>query len=230
MKKILVAGLCIIALNVHAQKATPKKPVTKKPAPPAVVKPLKNITDSVSYSIGLMVGSIYRQQGIQNLSTAMISKAINDVYANRKPLLTEQEANMCLMSIMNPGLTKNLSEGERFLAANRNNPGVKTNPSGLQYEVMVEGKGPRPAITDTVTVNYKGTLLDGTPFDGNDGISFALGGVISGWTEALQLMPVGSKYKLYVPHTLGYGMNDHGPIPGGSVLVFEVELLGIKGK
>src|SRR5687767_450890 len=152
MKKILVAGLCIIALNVHAQKATPKKPVTKKPAPPAVVKPLKNITDSVSYSIGLMVGSIYRQQGIQNLSTAMISKAINDVYANRKPLLTEQEANMCLMSIMNPGLTKNLSEGERFLAANKNKPGVKTNPSGLQYEVMVEGKGPRPAITDTVTV------------------------------------------------------------------------------
>jgi FKBP-type peptidyl-prolyl cis-trans isomerase len=94
----------------------------------------------------------------------------------------------------------------------------------------VEGKGPRPAITDTVTVKYAGTLLNGTPFDSNDNISFSLGGVIAGWTEALQLMPVGSKYKLYVPQELGYGMNDNGPIPGGSVLVFEVELLGIKGK
>ena len=230
MKKILVAGLCIIALNVHAQKTTPKKPVAKKPATPAAVKPLKNINDSVSYAIGMMVGNFYKQQGIQNLSSAMVSKAISDVYASKKPLLTEQEANMCLMSYMNPGLTKNLKEGKSFLAVNKNKPGVKTSPSGLQYEVIVEGKGPRPAITDTVTVNYKGTLLDGTPFDGNNGISFSLGGVIAGWTEALQLMPVGSKYKLYVPQQLGYGMNDNGPIPGGSVLVFEVELVSIKGK
>ncbi|MGZ5191327.1 MAG: FKBP-type peptidyl-prolyl cis-trans isomerase [Flavisolibacter sp.] len=230
MKKILVAGLCLIALHVQAQKTTPKKPVAKKPATPAVVKPLKNINDSVSYAIGMMVGNFYKQQGIQNLSSAMVSKAISDIYASKKPLLTEQEANMCLMSYMNPGLTKNLKEGESFLAANKKKTGVKTSPSGLQYEVIIEGKGPRPAITDSVTVNYKGTLLNGTPFDGNDGISFSLGGVIAGWTEALQLMPVGSKYKLYIPQQLAYGMNDNGPIPGGSVLVFEIELLGIKGK
>ena len=144
--------------------------------------------------------------------------------------MTETEANMCLMKFMNPALSNNIEEGEKFLAGNKNKAGVKTTSSGLQYEVIVEGKGPRPAITDSVTVNYKGTLLNGTPFDGNNGISFSLGGVIPGWTEALQLMPVGSKYKLYVPSELAYGMNDNGPIPGGSVLVFEVELVGIKGK
>jgi len=144
--------------------------------------------------------------------------------------MSENDANMALMCSMNPKLCNNVKEGEQFLEANKNKPGVKTSQSGLQYEVLVEGKGPRPSVEDSVTVNYKGTLINGTPFDGNNGITFTVGGVIPGWTEALQMMPVGSKYKLYVPHQLAYGMNDNGPIPGGSVLIFEVELVGIKGK
>lgn len=234
MKKCFAAGLCFIVLNVYAQKTPPKKTTTTKttntkPATGAI-KPLKNINDSVSYAIGLMVGNFYKQQGIKNLNSAMVSKAVSDIYGSKKPLMTENEANMCLMRYMNPSLTKNIQEGENFLASNKNKPGIKTSPSGLQYEVIVEGKGPRPAITDTVTVRYVGTLLNGTPFDQNDSISFTVGGVIQGWTEALQIMPMGSTYKLFIPYQLAYGMNDNGPIPGGSLLLFEVSLLGIKGK
>jgi FKBP-type peptidyl-prolyl cis-trans isomerase len=230
MKKYLVAVLCLIALNVHAQKTPPKKTPVKTVTATTAAKPLKNINDSISYAIGLMVANFYQQQGIKSLNVTCVSKAINDIYGQKKPLLTENEANMALMRYMNPALSNNIEQGEKFLATNKNKPGVKTSPSGLQYEVITEGKGPRPAITDTVTVNYVGTLLNGTPFDKNNGISFSLGGVIPGWTEALQLMPVGSKYKLYVPYQLAYGLNDNGPIPGGSVLVFEVELVAIKGK
>src|SRR5215207_9156320 len=139
MKKYLAVGLTLIALNAYAQK-TPPKTTTK---PPTVVqqKPLKNVNDSVSYAIGLMVANFYKQQGIKSLSSTMVSKAINDVYGNKKCLLTENEANMALMRYMNPSLTKNIQEGEKFLATNKNKPGVKTTSSGLQYVVMVEGKG-----------------------------------------------------------------------------------------
>jgi FKBP-type peptidyl-prolyl cis-trans isomerase len=161
-----------------------------------------------------------------------VAKAVNDVYANHKNLMTEQEANACLMSYMNPELSKTLDAGIAFLANNKKRAGVKTTASGLQYEVLKQGTGEQPAATDTVTVNYVGTLLNGTEFDNSykrgEPISFPLNGVIRGWTEALQLMNTGSKYKLYLPQELGYGMNGQGPIPGGSVLVFEVELLGIK--
>ena len=230
MNKILAAVLCLIVLNANAQKAPVKKTTTTKPAATTQVKPLKSNSDSISYAIGLMVGNFYKQQGIKNLNSTMVSKAISDVYGNKKLLMTENDANLALMCSMNPTLCNNVKEGEKFLAANKNKPGVKTSQSGLQYEVLVEGKGPRPSVEDSVTVNYKGTLINGTPFDGNNGITFTVGGVIPGWTEALQMMPVGSKYKLYVPHQLAYGMNDNGPIPGGSVLIFEVELVAIKGK
>ena len=148
--------------------------------------------------------------------------------------MTDEQAQTCVMRFLNPGVFKNVESGEKFLAQNKSKPGVKTTASGLQYEVITEGKGKKPTAADTVEVNYKGTLIDGTEFDNSykrgQSISFPLNGVIRGWTEALQLMPVGSKYKLYIPNQLGYGMNDTGPIPGGSVLVFEVELLNIKGK
>jgi FKBP-type peptidyl-prolyl cis-trans isomerase len=226
MKKILLALFCFIAVNVYAQKTVAKKPA----ATTSSQKILKNANDSISYAIGLMVANFYRQQGIKTLNPSLVSKAVSDIYSNKKSLLNESQANMCLMRYMNPALSDNLEAGEKFLATNKNKPGVKTSPSGLQYEIITEGKGPRPAISDTVTVNYVGTLLDGKVFDKNNGISFSVGGVIPGWTEALQLMPVGSKYKLYIPYQLAYGMNDNGPIPGGSMLVFEVDLVGIKGK
>jgi FKBP-type peptidyl-prolyl cis-trans isomerase FklB len=235
MKKIFFLGFCFTALNVHAQKTTkttaPKKtPGTTKKATPV----LKNLNDSVSYAIGLSVAKFYSQQGINQLNGALVSRAINDVFTKKPELLTEEQANLAVMRFLNPGLFKNIEEGEKFLAANKKRPGVKTTASGIQYEVITQGTGPKPEVTDTVEVHYAGTLINGAEFDNSykrgSTISFPLGGVIRGWTEALQLMPVGSKYKLYIPHALGYGMNDNGQIPGGSVLVFEVDLLGIKGK
>ena len=232
MKKYFVVGLALFSLSAQAQKTVPKKtaPVKTKPSAPA----LKNLNDSVSYAIGLSVANFYSQQGIKNLNASIVSRAINDVFAKSKLLLTEDQANLFVMRFLNPNLFQNIEAGEKFLAANKTKPGVKTTPSGLQYEVIKEGSGRKPLATDTVEVNYKGTLTNGTEFDNSykrgAPISFPLNRVIPGWTEALQLMPEGSKYRLYIPHQLAYGMNDQGQIPGGSVLIFEVELLEVKGK
>jgi FKBP-type peptidyl-prolyl cis-trans isomerase len=238
MKKFLLPVFILITVGASAQTTKPKT-VPKKTTPVATSKPatpvvLKNLTDSVSYAIGLSVAKFYSQQGIQNLNANLVSRAINDVLGKRSELLTEEQANTAVMRLLNPGLFKNVEEGERFLEKNKKNPNVKTTASGIQYEVITQGNGPRPTAEDTVEVNYAGTLLNGTEFDNSykrgSSISFPLGNVIKGWTEALQLMPVGSKYKLYIPHNLAYGMNDNGPIPGGSLLIFEVDLIAIKAK
>jgi len=124
--------------------------------------------------------------------------------------------------------------GEKFLAENKKRPEVKTTASGLQYEVIKEGNGIRPTEDDSVTCHYAGTLLNGTEFDNSykrgEPITFNLRGVIPGWTEGLQHMTIGSKYKLYIPYQLGYGIQGSGPIPGGAVLIFDVELLDVKKK
>lgn len=230
MKKLFVALCILCASSAMAQKST--KPVAKKPAGTASASALKTQTDSVSYAVGLNLANFYAQQGIKKLNPSMVAKAISDVMNNSKKLLTEEQANVAVMRFLNPNLFKNIEKGEKFLVENKKKTGVKTTASGLQYEVLKEGSGVKPTAADTVEVNYAGTLLDGTEFDNSykrgQPISFPLSGVIRGWTEALQLMPVGSKYKLYIPHALAYGMNDNGPIPGGSVLVFEVELLNVK--
>ncbi|GAC1425128.1 MAG: FKBP-type peptidyl-prolyl cis-trans isomerase [Flavisolibacter sp.] len=195
---------------------------------------LKTLNDSVSYAIGLSVAKFYHQQGIKNLNTTLVSKAIMDVFENKKTLLTETQANDAVMHYLNPNLSKTMEAGEKFLADNKKKPGVMTTASGLQYEVLVSGSGPKPGLTDTVIAHYKGTLLDGKEFDNSykrgEPLTIQVNRVIPGWTEALQLMPTGSKYKLYIPYKLAYGPNDNGPIPGGSMLTFEVELLSIKGK
>ena len=233
MKKIVVASLVLFSLSVQAQKkktAVRKSTTTKKATTSA--KPLKNLTDSASYALGMSVANFYKQQGFKNLNTALIAKAITDVQSDKQPLLAEDVANEAIMFFVNPSLRNTIEDGKKFLAANKAKPNVKTTPSGLQYEVLKQGNGQKPGITDTVEVNYVGTLLNGTEFDNSfkrgQPISFALNGVIKGWTEGLQLMPVGSKYKFYIPYELGYGMNGNGPIPGGATLVFEVELLKIK--
>jgi FKBP-type peptidyl-prolyl cis-trans isomerase len=127
-----------------------------------------------------------------------------------------------------------IAAGEKFLAENKKKPGVKTTASGLQYEVLVEGTGPKPNAEDQVVAHYAGTLIDGTKFDNSydrgQPITIGLNQVIRGWTEGLQLMPVGSKYRFFIPYQLGYGMQEAGAIPAGSALVFEVELLEIKKK
>ena len=236
MKNLFLCFGAVITLSASAQV---KKPTAAKPAakPATPVKVLKNLTDSASYAIGLSVVNFYKQQGITNLNTALISKAINDAMANRKSLLTDEEANACVMQLMNKkqesAAQATIAEGQKFLAANKNKPGVQTTASGLQYEVIRQGTGPKPDASDSVEVNYAGTLINGNEFDNSykrgQSITFLLSGVIKGWTEALQLMPEGSKYKLYIPHQLAYGTNDvgNGSIPGGSVLIFEVELLRV---
>jgi FKBP-type peptidyl-prolyl cis-trans isomerase len=168
----------------------------------------------------------------------LVSRGINDIFGNKKALLDEAACN----NVMNTYMSKMQSEkskpridsGNNFLAKNKNKPGVKVTASGLQYEVITEGTGIKPTAADSVTCHYRGTLLSGFEFDNSynrgEPITFALGGVIPGWTEGLQLMSVGSKYKFYIPYTLGYGAFDYGPIPGGSMLTFEVELLDVRKK
>lgn len=232
MKKYFAAGFILLSVGTQAQKTAPKKASPVKTTSFAPV--LKNLNDSVSYAVGMSVAKFYSQQGIKSLNSAMVTRAMNDVFGKKAELLTEEQANLAVMRFLNPNLFKTIESGEKFLASNKTKTGVKTTASGLQYEVIKEGSGPKPLATDTVEVNYAGTLINGTEFDNSykrgSSISFPLNGVIRGWTEALQLMPVGSKYRLFIPYQLAYGMNDQGPIPGGSVLIFEVELLGIKGK
>lgn len=236
MKKLFLAGLSLLSVTAFAQKGTPvKKPVAAKPAPKpaAPANPLKTKIDSVSYAIGVQVADFYKnQQNIPNLNTAAMSKAINDIYTNKKTALTVDQSMSMLMRFFNPALDKTIGEGEAFLAANKKRPGVKTTASGLQYEVLQEGTGAKPTAQDTVVAHYKGTLINGVEFDNsynrNTPLTIGVGQVVKGWIEGLQLMSVGGKYKLYIPYNLAYGMNDSGPIPGGSVLIFEMELLDVK--
>jgi FKBP-type peptidyl-prolyl cis-trans isomerase FklB len=234
MKKYFIAAFCLSIVGVvNAQKTTPK--TVSKPKPKATATSsapvLRSENDSLSYAIGLSVANFYRQQGIK-LNTTLVTKALNDITTGKKPLLTDEQANLVFMCHSNPQLCSYVKEGDRFLDANKKKPNVKVTPSGLQYEVLTQGTGIKPGPTDTVTVNYKGTLMNGNEFDNSykrgQPASFPLSNVIRGWTEGLQLMPVGSKYKFYIPYQLGYGLNEMQSIPAGSVLIFEVELLNVK--
>lgn len=242
-KSIVLAAAMIAAFSMNAQKAPVKKPVAKTGGTAVA---LKTQNDSLSYSIGMSLASFYKQQGITNINTAVLNRAINDINTG-KTLLTEEQMSNCVNNFMqqkqqermaesrkaNAGIIEaNHKAGEAFLAANKAKPGVVTTASGLQYEIIKEGTGPKPTATDKVKVHYHGTLLDGTVFDSSvdrgEPIEFPLGNVIQGWVEALQLMPVGSKWKLFIPANLAYGDAAAGPkITPGSTLVFEVELLGI---
>jgi FKBP-type peptidyl-prolyl cis-trans isomerase FklB len=236
MKYIILPVVLIASLSVNAQQKKPATPAKKPAAAPA--NPMKNLTDSASYVMGVSVGRFYQQQGVSSINATMLAKGINDVLQQKGLTLDDNQMNILMnryMSIIQESKVKPvIAAGEKFLAANKTKAGVKTTASGLQYEVITMGTGPKPTAADSVTVNYVGTLLDGSEFDNSykrgEPITFALGGVIRGWTEGLQLMPVGSKFKFYIPHQLGYGTHDQQQIPGGSVLVFEVELLGITGK
>jgi len=236
MKKIALSVLVIVLVNIaHAQTGNTKpaaKPATKVSGPVC-----KNLNDSVSYAIGMSVANFYKKSGVKELNATLVSKAINDILGGNQGVLDEQSASMVLNNYFNALSTEKskgvISAGEKFLAENKSKPGVKTTASGLQYQVLTEGTGAKPtSATDNVTVNYKGTFLDGTEFDNSytrgQPATFALNQVIPGWTEGLQLMSTGSKYKFWVPYNLGYGINGRQGIPGGSLLVFEVELLEVK--
>jgi len=244
MKKfVLLALACLPATVMLAQAPAKKKPVatTKKPATPASKSAapsaavLKNSADSFSYAIGLSIASFYKAQGINDINNNLVLKALADAKVD-KALLNESQVNNCIVAFMQKARTEkaspNKKAGEAFLAENKKKAGVVVLPSGLQYQVIKEGTGPKPTADDQVKVHYHGTLIDGTVFDSSvergQPITLGLKNVIPGWTEALQLMPVGSKWKLFIPSDLAYGDNPAGPaIKEGSTLIFEVELIEI---
>lgn len=198
---------------------------------------LKTEIDTVSYSLGVNIGQNLKGQGFGDINVAAMMKAMEDVMGDKKLAIDENDANMYIQNYFQAMMDKKASEGrkagEAFLAANAKKAGVTTTASGLQYEVIKMGEGPKPAATDKVTVHYHGTLTDGTVFDSSvergQPATFPLNGVIAGWTEALQLMPVGSKFRIFLPSDLAYGERGAGQMIGPhATLIFEVELLKIE--
>ena len=204
---------------------------------------LKSDQDKVSYMIGYQIGTNFKRDGLE-VDLSMLSNGLKEALAGEKSPLSAEESQK-LMATLQKNLQakaeakrkaegdKNAAEGKAFLAENAKKPGVKTLPSGLQYKVITEGKGESPKATDTVSTNYKGTLLNGTEFDSSykrgQPAKFPVNGVIKGWTEALQLMKPGAKWALVVPADLAYGDRGAGDAIGpNATLQFEVELLGVE--
>jgi FKBP-type peptidyl-prolyl cis-trans isomerase FklB len=240
MKKFLLSvPFLFLCFGIMAQSKKNAAPTQAASAQPS----LKSQEDSISYAIGLSVANFFRQQNVQHVNTSLVEKAINDIMKSSTTMLSEQQANAVIMACMNKAQAEknkenaaaaevNKKAGEAFLAENKTKSGVVTLPSGLQYQVLTEGSGPKPAATDKVKCHYQGTLLDGTIFDSSiqrgEPLQIEVGQVIPGWTEALQLMPVGSKWRLFVPSNLAYGDRQAGQlIKPGSTLIFDVELLDI---
>lgn len=231
IRTFALALVCVpLAQAASRAQETPATPA-EKPAE------LKTLEEKASYALGLQIGARLRADGAV-CDAKVLARGVSDAIKGAKPLLTEEEIATVMESFtkeMRARVSvKNKKEGEAFLAQNKAKMGVKTLPSGLQYEVLKAGDGPTPKATDVVKAHYHGTLIDGVVFDSsverNEPIVIPVDGVIKGWQEALQMMKVGSKWKLVVPAKLAYGENPQpgSPIGPGSVLVFEVELLGIE--
>jgi FKBP-type peptidyl-prolyl cis-trans isomerase FklB len=202
-------------------------------------KPTTDLTNEetkVGYSLGLNIAKSLKGEGLESIDTAAFAQALGDVFSGRTALVTEKEAQDFLQAyfqkLQNEAVAKQTEAGGKFLAMNSLKADVVSLPSGLQYKVIKEGTGAIPKATDKVKTHYKGTLIDGTKFDssydrGKPAV-FGVTRVIPGWVEALQIMPVGSKWELYIPHYLAYGERGQGTIPPYATLVFELELLAIE--
>lgn len=195
--------------------------------------------DSVSYAVGLQIAQQLQMGGLDStVNVDLVARGIYDVMNNKKTLFGGDTVMMVLMKHFNPEaygeMQMNIQKEKEFLAQNSKKPGIKSTPSGIQYEVLVSGTGEKPTEQSTVKVHYTGSLLDGKVFDSSvergEPATFPLNGVIKGWTEGLQLMPVGSKYRFFIPSSLAYGAqgNPQGGIGPSEMLVFEVELLSIE--
>ena len=192
---------------------------------------------AVSYCVGMSLGGSLLQQNLQGISTAVLAEAIQDAFDGKEMKYTPEEANTIIQNFLNAEgekkFGKNKEVADAFLAENTKKEGVTTTASGLHYEVIDAGSGDKPGPQSNVTVHYHGTLIDGTVFDSSiergQPASFGVNQVIKGWTEALQLMPKGAKYRLYIPQDLAYGATPHpgGPIEPYMALIFDVELLEI---
>jgi FKBP-type peptidyl-prolyl cis-trans isomerase FklB len=225
-----------------AASSSTTKPKTATAAKPATPLTLKTQKDKLSYAIGMNIGAGMKKDGL-DIDPNVLSQGLKDALAGTKPLMTEAEAQTVMTEFRTEMMKKKQEEaqrvgdtnkqaGQQFLAANKTKEGVVTTPSGLQYKILKEGTGPKPTATDSVTVNYRGTLINGTEFDSsykrNEPATFGVNQVIKGWTEALQLMPVGSKWQLFIPSDLAYGERSPGAEIGpNSTLIFDVELLSI---
>lgn len=216
MKKLCVFALCLV-LGLAAPLAA-EDPV------------------DISYSLGMLIGANLKGSGLQ-ISPETFLKGLEDALGGKPTKYTDAQAQAAVQASLQAAAEKrgadNLTAGKAFLEGNRSKAGIVTTASGLQYEVLSAGSGPKPKATDTVKVNYEGRLLDGTVFDSsiarNEPVTFQLDGVIPGWTEGVQLMPVGSKYRFFVPSELAYGEKGAGKDIGpNAVLVFEIELLDIE--
>lgn len=245
MKKIILS--VILSGTISLMYAQPGK-TPPKPTPKPVVKPttqpaniLKTNADSVSYVLGEVVAFAMTEKGLGDVkitNTNAFMKAIGDILGKKPTLLDDVTANALLNNYMtklqSDKVKPEIEKGQKFLAQNKLKPNVKTTASGLQYEVITEGQGITPTVLDSFVCHYRGTLLDGTEFDAsyNRGqpLQMAVTQVIPGWIEGLQLMAIGSKYKFWIPYTLGYGVMGQGKIPGGALLIFEMELLDVKKK
>jgi FKBP-type peptidyl-prolyl cis-trans isomerase FklB len=243
----VLMGLCTLvsaAQNTPAAGA-PNQPAGAPKSPGQPASAFANPIDKRSYAIGMDLGKQFHAQGIE-INPDLFAKGIKDATAGGKTLLTEEEARAEITELQAEMRKKmadarrvsgeeNKKAGDAFLAQNKTKPGVVTLPSGLQYKVVKAGDGKKPTIDDTVVCNYRGTLINGTEFDSsykrNQPATFPVKGVIKGWTEALQLMPVGSKWELFIPPDLAYGANGAGNLIGpNATLIFEVELLSIQGQ
>jgi FKBP-type peptidyl-prolyl cis-trans isomerase FklB len=255
---VLAVGL-ILPGSVLAQQTPPasntqQTPPAKTPHSPAAAKSrptgtakapltLKTQKEKISYAIGMNIGTGMHRQSLQ-IDPNILLRGLKDALAGGKTLMTDEEAKAVMTQLQNEmrkaqqekmqqAGAANKKEGEAFLDANKGKEGVKVLPSGLQYKILKEGTGPKPTATDTVVCNYRGTLIDGKEFDSSykrgEAATFPVNGVIKGWTEALQLMPVGSKWQLFLPADLAYGDRGAGADIGpDATLIFEVELMSIQ--
>jgi len=255
---IVAAGLFLAAGTPAQQTPAPNSPST----PPAAAKPataaksgtaktaaplaLTTPKQKASYAIGMNIGKNLKRDSV-DIDPAVLSRGLKDALAGGKLLLTDDEAKAALTALQmevrmkEEAKTKavaveNKKTGDAFLAANKTKEGVVTLPSGLQYKIITAGTGPKPTADDTVLCHYRGTLVDNTEFDSSykrkEPLKIPVGGVIKGWTEAIQLMPVGSKWQLFIPSDLAYGERGApgSPIGPNSTLIFEVELISIEPK
>jgi FKBP-type peptidyl-prolyl cis-trans isomerase FklB len=233
-KWILAIGMGLLSTTaVTAQDA----PAPKTDAPAAPID-----KDKFSYALGMQFGESFKKQSL-DLDPATFGKAFADAYNGGKLTMTDDEMKTLLMAASQEFKKKQMAMqaekatqaqkvGEKFLAENKTKEGVVTLPSGLQYKILKAGTGDKPTAADSVTCNYRGTLIDGTEFDASEkhggASTFQVGGVIAGWTEALQLMPTGSKWQLFIPSNLAYGAQGPPDIGPNATLIFEIELVSIQ--
>ena len=239
LKYLLALGFMLTLLQVDSNAQNTKPTAKAKTAEKATTKTETTKTskmDSLSYGLGLLLAQNVKQLGLENIDGPSLSQAIQDVLEGKEPKMSVDQANMMVSNEIAAVSEKKagpvLEEGKAFLAENQKKAGITTTSTGLQYEVITSGSGATPKLTDKVTTHYRGTLVNGQEFDSSykrgEPATFPVNGVIKGWTEALQLMKEGDKWRLYIPYDLAYGERGAGQdIPPYATLIFDIELIKV---